>query len=338
LKKVIIGVIGAGRIGRLHAENLKTFNNVVVKGISDILVTDTLNWAREIGIDMVTNDYHQILADREIDAVLICSPTDTHPQILLEAAKAGKHIFCEKPVSFSLTESKQALQKVVELGVKLQVGFNRRFDHNFQRVRSMIEANEIGEPHLIKITSRDPQPPSNEYIAHSGGIFLDMSIHDFDMARFLVGSEVVEVYVQGATLIDPVFSKYDDIDTAIISLKFASGALGIIDNSRKAVYGYDQRVEILGSKGCVRIENDYPNTAQLLTSTGVYQDKPKFFFLERYQEAYREELRQFISAILNSQAVPVDGSDAFQAEVIAHAAKRSLHEGKPISMSATKEI
>ncbi|MXQ55226.1 inositol 2-dehydrogenase [Shimazuella alba] len=336
MKKVTIGVIGAGRIGRLHAENLKTFHNVVVKSISDIFVTKAWNWARDIGIEMITDDYQQILDDPEIDAVLICSPTDTHPQILIEAAEAGKHIFCEKPVSFSLTESQQAVRKAVELGRKLQVGFNRRFDHNFQRVRSMVETNEIGVPHLLKITSRDPEPPSDEYIAHSGGIFIDMSIHDFDMARFLIGSEVVEVYVQGAALIDPVFSKYDDVDTAIISLKFASGALGVIDNSRKAIYGYDQRVEILGSKGSVRIDNDYPNTAQLLTSTGVYQDKPKFFFLERYREAYREELRQFISAILDKQAVPVDGFDALQAEVIAHAAKQSLQEGKPISIPAPK--
>jgi myo-inositol 2-dehydrogenase/D-chiro-inositol 1-dehydrogenase len=167
-------------------------------------------------------------------------------------------------------------------------------------------------------------------------MFMDMSIHDFDMARFLTGSEVVEVYVQGATLIDPVFDKYHDVDTAIISLKFANGALGIIDNSRKAVYGYDQRVEIFGSVGCIRIENDHPTTAQLLTSTGVYHDKPKFFFLERYKEAYIEELRQFIAAIQKNQSILADGFDALQAEVIAHAAKRSLTERKPITIETIK--
>lgn len=330
MKKITLGLIGAGRIGRIHAENIQSFPDLEIKSVSDLFITNTRNWAKKIGISTVTDDHRQILTDPNIDAVLICSPTDTHPQILIEAAEAGKHIFCEKPLSFSLADSKKAIQKVNELGIKLQVGFNRRFDHNFQRARAMVEANEIGTPHLIKITSRDPEPPSAEYIAHSGGMFMDMSIHDFDMARFLTGSEVVEVYVQGATLIDSVFDKYNDVDTAIISLKFANSALGIIDNSRKAVYGYDQRVEIFGSEGCIQIENDYPNTAQLLTAKGIYQDKPKFFFLERYREAYIEELRRFITAIRENQPVLVNGFDALQAEVIAHAAKQSLMEGKPV--------
>jgi myo-inositol 2-dehydrogenase/D-chiro-inositol 1-dehydrogenase len=330
MKKVILGIIGAGRIGRLHAENLRYFPNVQVKSISDLFVTHTQQWAKEIGILNITDDYRQILADQEIDAVLICSPTDTHPQILMEAAKAGKHIFCEKPISFSLGESQKAVKIASEQRVKLQVGFNRRFDHNFQRARAMVAANEIGVPHLIKITSRDPEPPPAEYIAHSGGMFMDMSIHDFDMARFLTGSEIVEVYVQGATLIDPVFDKYQDVDTAIISLRFANGALGVIDNSRKAVYGYDQRVEIFGSEGCIRIENDHPTTAQVLTSKGIYQDKPKFFFLERYKEAYIEELRQFIAAIQENRPILVSGFDGLQAETIAHAAEQSLLKKKPI--------
>lgn len=332
MKKITLGLIGAGRIGRIHAENIQSFPNAEVKSVSDLFITDTRNWAEKIEISTVTDDYRQILADPTIDAVLICSPTNTHAQILSEAAKSGKHIFCEKPISFSLDESKKALKIAKELGVKLQVGFNRRFDHNFQRAHAMVEANKIGIPHLIKITSRDPEPPSAEYIAHSGGMFMDMSIHDFDMARFLTGSEIVEVYVQGATLIDPVFNKYHDVDTAIISLKFANGALGIIDNSRKAVYGYDQRVEVFGSDGCIRIENDYPNTAQLLTANGVYQDKPKYFFLERYKEAYKEELRQFITAIRGDQPILVNGFDGLQAEIIAHAAKQSLTEGKPIQI------
>jgi myo-inositol 2-dehydrogenase/D-chiro-inositol 1-dehydrogenase len=333
VKKLKIGIIGAGRIGKLHAENLIRLQEAKVKAVSDIFAEQIVEWANDLGIKNVTNDYKDILNDSEIDAVFICSSTDTHTELIIEAAKAGKHIFCEKPVSFNMEETKKALQAVKEAGVKLQIGFNRRFDHNFKRVRDMITSGKVGEPHMIKITSRDPQPPSEEYIKVSGGMFIDMTIHDFDMARYLSGSDVEEVYVQGAVLVDPVFAEYGDVDTAITTLKFKNGSIGVIDNSRKAVYGYDQRVEVFGSKGCITVKNDYPNSAELSTEEGVYQDKPKYFFLERYREAFVEEVKLFIDCILYDKEILVDGNDGLQAELIAHAAKKSWQEKRPVTIA-----
>jgi myo-inositol 2-dehydrogenase/D-chiro-inositol 1-dehydrogenase len=228
--------------------------------------------------------------------------------------------------------SEEAVAEARKAGIKLQIGFNRRFDHNFRRVREHVQNGIAGEPHLIKITSRDPSPPHPEYIRASGGLFMDMAIHDFDMARFLSGSEVEEVYAQGGVLVDPVFAEHDDIDTAIVTLRFRSGALGVIDNSRQAVYGYDQRVEVFGSKGSVAATNDYPNTAEVSTVDGIFRDKPLHFFLERYKEAYAEEMRSFVECLLNGAPVPVDGHDGLQAERIAHAAKRSCRLGRPVKI------
>jgi myo-inositol 2-dehydrogenase/D-chiro-inositol 1-dehydrogenase len=216
--------------------------------------------------------------------------------------------------------------------VKLQIGFNRRFDHNFKRIEAGVKKGEIGNPHLIKITSRDPNPPHESYIKSSGGIFMDMAIHDFDMARFISGSDVEEVYARGAVLIDPIFGKYEDVDTALITLTFVNGALGIIDNSRQAVYGYDQRIEVFGSKGNMAANNDYPNTVEISTVDGVYRDKPLHFFLERYNAAYMEETQLFIQAIREDKEVAVDGNDGMQAELIALAAKLSIKLGMPVKL------
>ena len=332
VKKVRIGIIGAGRIGKLHAENLIRIPEVEIKAISDIFVDQIVDWAKGLGINKVTNDYKEIMNDPEIEAVFVCSSTDTHTQMIMEAAKAGKHIFCEKPISFDHRKTQAALQAVKEAGVKLQIGFNRRFDHNFKRVRELVSTGKIGDPHIIKITSRDPNPPSREYIGVSGGMFIDMTIHDFDMARYLSGSDVEEVYVQGAVLIDPVFGEYGDVDTAVITLKFKNGGIGVIDNSRKAAYGYDQRVEVFGSKGSITVKNDHPNSAELSTEEGVYLDKPKYFFLERYQEAFIEEVKLFADCILNEKEPPVNGNDGLQAEIIAHLAKKSLLEKRPVNI------
>jgi myo-inositol 2-dehydrogenase/D-chiro-inositol 1-dehydrogenase len=332
VEKLNIGIIGAGRIGKLHAENIYRIPEANIKAISEIFVNNIKDWAEGLGIEMVTNDYKDILNDPEINAVLICSPTDTHIQFIIEAAQAGKHIFCEKPISFDITQTKRALEVVMQEGVKLQTGFNRRFDHNFKRVRDMILQGKVGVPHIVKVTSRDPEPPPKEYIKVSGGMFIDMTIHDFDMARFLAGSDVEEVYVQGAVLVDSVFSECNDVDTAITTLKFQNGSLGVIDNSRKAIYGYDQRVEVFGSNGNVTVKNDFSNSAELTTGEGVYQDKPKYFFLERYSEAYVEEIKVFIDCVLNGKDVPVDGNDGMQAELIAQAAQRSLIEGRPVKL------
>lgn len=333
-KKLKVGVIGAGRIGKIHAQSITYYvPNAQVKTIADIYPDAVKEWAYSLGIKNVTGDYKEILKDPEIDAVLICSSTDTHALICIEAAKAGKHIFCEKPVDKELDKINAALDAVKQSGVKFQVGFNRRFDHNFKQVREMIKAGKIGEPHIIKITSRDPEPPPVSYVKVSGGIFLDMTIHDFDMARFLSGSEVEEVYVQGAVLVNPDIGKAGDIDTAIITLKFENGAIGVIDNSRKAAYGYDQRVEVFGSKGCIQVSNDTPSSAVLSTSEGVVGEKPKYFFLERYMDSFVQEIKEFIEAINNDTQTPVQGVDGLKPVLIAIAAKKSLETGLPVKVN-----
>lgn len=336
MDKVKIGIIGGGRIGNLHANNLVLFPQVEVKAIADLYVDKISKWARDLGISRVTEDYKEMLADPEIDAVLVCSSTSTHAEVIIAAAEAQKHVFCEKPISFDLESTYQVLKSVEKHGVKLQVGFKRRFDHNFKRVHDYIHEGKIGNPHIVKITSRDPEPSPREYIMTSGGMPFDMTIHDYDMARFLTNSEVEEVYVQGAVLIDEMFAECGDIDTAVTTLRFKNGAIGVIDNSRKAAYGYDQRVEVFGSKGSVAVGNDFHNTAELSTGQGVYRDKPKYFFLERYTDAFRAEMRAFIDAIAYDQEVLVDGNDGLQAELIAHAANQSLKEGRPVKISEVR--
>lgn len=237
-----VGIIGAGRIGRVHSESItKYVKGAEIKAISDIRVTEELEqWAKEMGIPNVYDDYQKILQDPEIDAVLVCSSTNTHASISIEAAQAGKHIFCEKPIDANVDRIKTVLAEVEKAGVKFQVGFNRRFDHNFKAIKQRVVAGDIGEPHLIRVTSRDPAAPPIDYVKVSGGMFFDMTIHDFDMIRYLSGSEVTEVYAVGGVLVDPAIGEAGDIDTAVITLKLANGAIGVIDNSRKAVYGYDQ--------------------------------------------------------------------------------------------------
>ncbi|NLO83077.1 MAG: inositol 2-dehydrogenase [Clostridiales bacterium] len=332
-RKIKLGVIGAGRIGKLHAENIIfSIPNAELKAVADIYTDRIKNWAHGLGIKNVYSDYREILEDPEIDAVMICSSTDTHAQIIIEAAEAGKHIFCEKPIDFDVDHIYQALDAVEKAGVKLQIGFNRRFDHNFRKVQELVKEGKIGEPHIIKITSRDPAPPPIEYVRVSGGIFLDMTIHDFDMARYLSGSEVVEVYTNAAVLVDPAIGKEGDVDTAVITLKFANGALGVIDNSRKAVYGYDQRVEVFGSKGCITVSNDTPTSAVLSTEDGVLSDKPKYFFLERYKDSFIEEVKEFVDSIINDREPPVTGIDGLKPVLIALAAKKSCETGMPVKV------
>jgi len=236
-------------------------------------------------------------------------------------------------VDLSVAKVKAALAAAKAAGIKLQVGFNRRFDHNFRKVRDLVEAGAVGDPHVIKITSRDPAPPSPAYAAVSGGIFLDMTIHDFDMARFQAGSEVEEVYAAGAVLVDPAIGAAGDIDTAIITLRFKNGALGVIDNSRRAAYGYDQRVEVFGSKGAAAAENDAASTVRLSSDAGVVGEKPLYFFLERYKEAFISEMRAFVEAIAKGGPVPVSGEDGLQDLLVALAAKKSLAEKRPVRLS-----
>jgi len=274
-------------------------------------------------------DHRILLDDPEIDAILIGSPSSEHAPQLIECAEAGKHIFCEKPIALNPEIIRNALAEVDKSGVKLQVGFNRRFDPNFSAVQHQVASGALGDPHIIRITSRDPAPPPAEYVAGSGGMFLDMTIHDFDMVRFLSGSEVTEVHAYGAVLVDPEIGKAGDIDTAVISLKFTNGALGIIENSRKAVYGYDQRVEFFGSKGAAMADNNTPTSMVVFNESGTIRDKPLYFFLERYEAAFIDEMKAFVNAIREDKTTAVSGKDGLAPVLIALAAQDSLKRGKP---------
>ena len=334
MKKLKIGVIGAGRIGKVHAATLvQNVPQASVIAIADVNIESARELASKFGIGMVTDNYKDILANPEIDAVIICSPTDTHARYIIESAKAGKQIFCEKPVDLTLEAIQEAIDEVKKAGVKLMVGFNRRFDPNFMKIHEMVKDGKIGDPHILKITSRDPAPPPAEYSAVSGGIFVDMTIHDFDMARYIVGSEVTEVYTKAAVLVDPEIGKAGDVDTAIITLTFENGAIGVIDNSRKAVYGYDQRVEIFGSLGMVNVDNNYPENHRYYTVDGVHKTLPLNFFMDRYLEAYANEMKVFCDAVAGNKEIPVAGYDGLMSVAIALAAKKSYLEGRPVKMS-----
>ncbi|MGO5052526.1 inositol 2-dehydrogenase [Lachnospiraceae bacterium LCP25S3_G4] len=323
-----VGIIGAGRIGKLHANNLvNRVPNAEVVAISDVYYDGAKKLAESLGVTKAYEDYKEILTDPEIDAVFICSSTDTHSLISLEAAKAGKHIFCEKPIDHDLEKIKAVLEEVKKARVKYQVGFNRRFDRNFKHVQDVVANGGIGDVHIVKVTSRDPQAPPIEYVKVSGGIFMDMTIHDFDMVRFLSGSEVVEVSAVGTCLVNPEIEKAGDVDTCIITLKFANGAIGVIDNSREAAYGYDQRIEVFGSKGQITADNETPNNTTLYTEEGVYKEKPLYFFLERYNEAFIQEEKEFVDACINDTDTLVGAFDGLQPVLIAIAAKKSCEQG-----------
>jgi len=331
---VNVGIIGAGRIGRLHAEHL-AFRIPAARlvAVSDIYLAAAQKCAADFNIPTVSQDHRVIMDNPDIEAVVICSSTDTHARLIEEAAAAGKHIFCEKPIDHDLARIDRALAAVDKAGVKLQIGFNRRFDPNFRRMHDLVRAGQIGEPHILRITSRDPAPPPIAYIKVSGGIFLDMTIHDFDMARYLIGSEVEEVYVAGGVLVDPAIGEAGDIDTALITLRFENGAIGTIDNSRRAVYGYDQRVEVFGSGGCVSADNNYPNTAIVSDGQSVHRDLPLNFFMERYIESYIAEMKAFIECIQQDRTPPVTGVDGRIPVVMGHAARKSYEEHRPVRLA-----
>ncbi len=333
-KQVRVGVIGAGRIGKIHAGNLAMrIPEAELVAIADIVLPAAQALAAQLNVPTAVADYHLFLQDPTIQAVVICSATDTHSCIIEEAAAAGKHIFCEKPIDFDLRRIDRALAAVEQAGVKLQIGFNRRFDPNFRQVHDVVAGGQIGEPQILRITSRDPAPPPLNYVKVSGGIFLDMTIHDFDMARYLIGSQVTEVYASGGVLIDPRIGEAGDVDTAVTVLHFANGAIGTIDNSRKAVYGYDQRVEVFGSGGAVAVSNNTPHTAMISDSAGVHAAKPLYFFLERYAESFAIEMNEFIQAIQQDKPTPVTGIDGRIPVVIGLAAKKSLAENRPVKLS-----
>lgn len=332
-RQLNFGIIGAGRIGQVHAESLcYRLPQANVLAIADIFGDAARSVAARFRIPFATDNPAELLENPAIDAVAICSSTPTHAPLMIAAAQAGKHIFCEKPIALGLAQIDEALAVVNASGVKLQIGFNRRFDANFQRIRQGVADGEIGAPHILRITSRDPAPPPIDYIKASGGIFLDMTIHDFDMARFLMGDEVEEVYAVGGVHIDPAIGQAGDIDTAVVTLRFRNGAIGVIDNSRQAVYGYDQRVELFGSGGSLRTENNTPNRVLASTSAGVTQAKPLHFFLERYMDSYVAEMRAFCEAITNDTPTPINGQDGRIPVVMGIASWKSYREKRPVRL------
>lgn len=332
-EKLRIGLIGAGRIGRMHAEHIAfRVPEAELAIVADVHRTSAEACAKACGVSAVTDDYRMLLERPEVDAVAICSPSPTHMEIIEAAARAGKHIFCEKPLDLDLHRIDRAVAAVESGGVLLQVGFNRRFDPSFQRLREAVLEGEIGEPHLLHLVSRDPIPPPIEFLRFSGGLFLDMTIHDFDMACFLLGPAIESVYATARVLVDPAIGEAGDVDTAVVVLHYASGAIGTIDNSRRATYGYDQRAEIFGSKGSIRMHNAYPNTAWISSADNVRRDPPHHFFLERYREAYVQELRAFASAVLEDGPSPMSGREARMPVVIGLAAQRSSKENRPVRL------
>jgi myo-inositol 2-dehydrogenase/D-chiro-inositol 1-dehydrogenase len=331
-RKVNIAVIGTGRIGSVHTRNLvHSIHEANVVAVCDIRLEVAQAVADELDIESVVKDYHDLIEDKDIEAVLIATNTNTHAYIVKDVAKAGKQIFCEKPLTLDLTSMDDVLEAVEKSGVKLQVGFNRRFDKSFQRVRDIVTSGEIGHPCILRITNRDPEPPSLEYALTSGGMFLDMSIHDFDMARYQIG-EIDEVYAIGNVLVAPYLTEANDVDTNIITLRFANGVLGAIDNSRQSVYGYDQRLEVFCSNGVAIAGNEAENTVVMGNAVGYQSAKPPFSFIQRYADGYIAEVRQFIENVREDKPVSPTGHDSRMAVLLGEATWESFRQNRPISM------
>jgi myo-inositol 2-dehydrogenase / D-chiro-inositol 1-dehydrogenase len=324
-----IGVIGVGRIGRMHAELIAhQVPGAALGAVYDAHESAARGVASELRVPAVATA--EEIFDSDLDAVAICSSSDTHVDLLIAAAEAGKAVFCEKPVSLDLAELDRALGAVEAAGVPFQIGFNRRFDPAHASVREAVVSGAVGEPHLVRISSRDPAPPPLEYVRTSGGLFLDMMIHDFDMARFVTGSEVIEVFARGAVRVEPSFAEVGDIDTALATLTHEDGCLTAIDNSRRAVYGYDQRVEVFGSEGMAMSENPRAHTGSVITAASERRPPNPYFFLERYLPSYVREWQAFVEAVKSGESPPVTTSDARAPLVIGLAALRSLREGRPV--------
>jgi myo-inositol 2-dehydrogenase/D-chiro-inositol 1-dehydrogenase len=336
MKKIRFAVAGLGRIGKIHLENLLQINTIEVVAVTDPL-EESRQYAKNKRIPFVTSLFEEMLTVAEFDAIIICSPTDTHASYVEIAAKAGKHIFCEKPLDLSLKRVIEVLDIVKDSNIKLMLGFNRRFDKEFRKVQQVVKNGEIGEPHIVKITSRDPGAPPVSYIKKSGGLFLDMTIHDFDMARFVVGKEVEEVYAKGAVLIDSAIGEVGDIDTAVITLTYTDGTMAIIDNSREAAYGYDQRIEVFGSKGMVLGNNNFHDSHRVYNKDGVQGALPLNFFLERYADAYKTEIDDFINSLETDKEISVNGEDGKISLIIGLAAIKSLQEKRPVKISEIKK-
>jgi len=325
-----IAQFGAGRIGQIHASNIAALKDARLRYVVDVNAEAAHKLAARHGAKAASE--REALADREIGAVLIASSTDTHARLAIAAARAGKAIFCEKPIDLSLAKVDSCLREVEKAGVPMFVGFNRRFDPSFAALKRRLQAGEIGALEQVVITSRDPAPPPLAYVKVSGGMFRDMTIHDFDMARWLLGEEPVEVFAWGGSLVDRKIAAAGDIDSAMLVLRTACDRMCHINNSRRAAYGYDQRIEVFGAKGMLRAENRGETTVEHFSARGTVSDRPLDFFLERYAEAYRAEMSAFVSALHERTAMPVAARDGRQALVLAEAALQSLRKKQPVKL------
>ncbi|MCP4074598.1 MAG: inositol 2-dehydrogenase [Gammaproteobacteria bacterium] len=326
-----LALFGAGRIGFIHGHNVVKHANANLVALYDPFQQNADKLANKLGCKQMTPE--QVFADESIDAVLICSATDTHADLIEQATAAGKHVFCEKPIDLSLQRVRACLDKVSQTDSKTMVAFNRRFDPNFQALQQQVAAGEIGSVELVNILSKDPSPPPVEYIKGSGGLFRDMTIHDFDMARFLLGEEIESVSAHASCLVDPAIGEAGDVDTAVISLTTSSGKLAQISNSRRASFGYDQRVEVHGSKGMLVAQNVNENTVVSYTESGVNSAKPLHFFLERYDAAYRAELDSFINKLMGEKVNLPSMFDGLQALMLAEAALKSVAEHRSVKLT-----
>jgi myo-inositol 2-dehydrogenase / D-chiro-inositol 1-dehydrogenase len=324
------GIIGAGRIGKIHAANIDARKDCELRMIADADKAAADSLAAATGAKVASID--AIMAATDIDAVAICAPTDMHSDLIEKAARAKKAVFCEKPVDLDANRIRECLKVVNAAGAPLMIGFNRRFDPNFAAVRARIGEGVIGDVEIVQITSRDPSPPPVSYIARSGGLYRDMMIHDFDMARFLLGEEPIIVSALGAALVDKAIGQADDVDTAVVILQTKSGKVAQISNSRRATYGYDQRIEVHGSKGMLRAENVYESTVEFAGAHGFSGDKVLNFFLERYAGAYRDELAAFVTAVSSGKAPSPSGEDGLRAQMLADAADQSRRSGQSVKL------
>lgn len=325
-----LGILGCGRIGQVHAGSVGRMTNATLVAVSDAFPEAADSLAAKTGAAAKTTE--EIIADPQIDAIIIGTPTDTHYDIIHAASKAGKAIFCEKPVDMSSDRIRDCMDVVAAHNTPFMTAFNRRFDPSFANLQQRITQGEIGEVEIVTILSRDPSPPPISYIRSSGGIFRDMMIHDFDMARFLLGEEPVSVYAVGSALVDPEIGEAGDVDTAAVMLTTASGKICQISNSRRATYGYDQRIEVHGAKGMLRAENKLENTVEVANEAGFRSAPAKYFFLERYEPSYVSEMVHLIEAMENGVSQSPSIYDGLRAQLLADAATKSLASGKPVSI------
>lgn len=338
MQKIHVAILGIGRIGKIHLENLlRVFKDVEVVAAADLQISSAEFTQKYPGI-IFSNQAEEVIQLPQVEAVIICTPTSSHAALISLAIRHGKHIFCEKPVDLSLTVTKSLVAQAEQEGIKLMLGFNRRFDPDFLQARTSVRQGRIGDLQIVKITSRDPGLPSLDYIRNSGGLFMDMAIHDFDMARYIMGKEVREVYARGLVLVDPMVGDAGDIDTALTTLIFEDGTYAVIDNSRKATYGYDQRLEIFGSQGMIQVENNQHHRNVISDAHGIHYALPLDFFMDRYTASYRSEMRFFIDALIHGTPLPATGQDGLQATLIAVAAKKSVEENRPVKISEIKAM